>query len=286
MTKKSRHKPIKVKVGMRVTNAPMAGLWGTVLEIIDRRKTAKTVSEKLKAKNSPLSYIVQWDNGRTENVRHKILWFSGDDPGFGRPILKDPKNMKSKSRKNPAHFISSQFQKKRVAEVFEKPAQSFSKMLNDADVYVAVDTHGQVIKFGVPKNQADKETLKKASSKIRAAVEKTLSSSKYTTHFRIHEVLIENWRIRNQPAWNVVFRYDDSSDPRSPYFKRNPIADNDIQECLEALAYLSYHPHHSENYDEHIISALIDEKLYDVDRGVTEKGKAFLRDAGSDDSDM
>lgn len=79
---------------MRVTNAPMAGLWGTVLEVIDRRKIARTISEKLKAKPNPFVYVIQWDNGRTETVRHKVLWFDGDNPGFGRPILRDPKNEK------------------------------------------------------------------------------------------------------------------------------------------------------------------------------------------------
>ena len=89
-----KHEKVKVKVGMRVTNAPMAGLWGTVLEVIDRRKIARTISEKLKAKPNPFVYVIQWDNGRTETVRHKVLWFDGDNPGFGRPILRDPKNEK------------------------------------------------------------------------------------------------------------------------------------------------------------------------------------------------
>jgi hypothetical protein len=86
-----KHQKVKVKVGMRVTNAPMAGLWGTVLEVIDLRKIARTVSEKLKAKPNPFVYLIKWDNGLTETVRHKVLWFGGDNPGFGRPILKDPK---------------------------------------------------------------------------------------------------------------------------------------------------------------------------------------------------
>lgn len=84
---------IRPKVGMRVTNQPMGGQWGTIIEVIDMRKVAKTASEKLNAKNSPFPIIcvVQLDSGKTERWRHgRNVWFVGDDPGFRRPILKDP----------------------------------------------------------------------------------------------------------------------------------------------------------------------------------------------------
>ena len=86
----SKLKKIKVKAGMRVTNAPMNGDWGTVLEVIDMRKAGTSLSARLKAKGRrPFIYVIQWDNGKIERTKQPP-WFPGDDPGFGRPILIDP----------------------------------------------------------------------------------------------------------------------------------------------------------------------------------------------------
>lgn len=90
----SKLKTITPKIGMRVTNAPMGGQWGTVIEVVDMRKFATSRSQKIAAQKSryPLVCVVHLDNGGLERWRHgRNVWFDGDDPGFGRPILKDPK---------------------------------------------------------------------------------------------------------------------------------------------------------------------------------------------------
>lgn len=90
--KTSKHRRVRIKVGTRVTNAPMQGQWGTVIEIKDLSKEAKTLSEKLR--ENPKRYVVLWDNGKVETLRKDRLWFHGDEPGFGRPKLIDPKSKK------------------------------------------------------------------------------------------------------------------------------------------------------------------------------------------------
>jgi hypothetical protein len=82
---------INVVVGTRVTNAPMLGKWGTIVEVYDRRKDPKaSVRIAAKASKRPFTYTVRWDDGTIEKTKGKEFWFHNDNPGFGRPILKDP----------------------------------------------------------------------------------------------------------------------------------------------------------------------------------------------------
>jgi len=85
-------KPVKVKVGMRVCDEPTGQRWGTVTVVKDRRKEAKTASQKILAKrmSHPLLCTIAWDSGRVTTGSSKHLWFEGDDPGFGRKVLVDP----------------------------------------------------------------------------------------------------------------------------------------------------------------------------------------------------
>jgi hypothetical protein len=67
--------------------------------------------------------------------------------------------------------------------------------------------------------------------------------------------------------------------------KKNPLADNDIAECIAALAGLMNHPERSEDVKEHILDALEAEGLWNYETGVSAKGKKFLRDAGVDEDE-
>lgn len=76
------------RVGQRVTKVGFQ-IWGTIVEIID-----KNTFHRLRQYKGPRrwSIHVKWDGcERIEIVNAAYLWREGEDPGFGRRILKDTK---------------------------------------------------------------------------------------------------------------------------------------------------------------------------------------------------
>lgn len=91
-------KPRLPKVGERVCYDLGNRFWGLVIERVDKLEglDPKLPSTKLKrrAMRYPYSYKISPDISPSNvfEVRHVgNLWFDGDNPGFGRAILRDPK---------------------------------------------------------------------------------------------------------------------------------------------------------------------------------------------------
>lgn len=75
--------------------------------------------------------------------------------------------------------------------------------------------------------------------------------------------------------------------PRGGYHRvhKNPIEDRNLAPVLAFLMYLRNFPTWSENVPDRILTILIDEGLYTVDDGVTEKGEKFIEHACSETDD-
>jgi hypothetical protein len=84
----------------------------------------------------------------------------------------------------------------------------------------------------------------------------------------------------------IAYKYERSGKLGPRGGKKNPIEDKDLAECIEALAILSYLPHYTESFDEHILDVLESEGLWAYESGVTDKGKEFLGSVALDHTDF
>lgn len=95
----------------------------------------------------------------------------------------------------------------------------------------------------------------------------------FVDEIRTHHGVDVHFEMQSGLLLVVVTSKDDS--------KKNPIKDDLMAEALAALAGLLRHPERSEDVREEVLDALEAEGYWNVDRGVTEKGRRFLEDVCS-----
>ena len=108
---------------------------------------------------------------------------------------------------------------------------------------------------------------KNLSKKMRPAVSQ-----------KIRKLMREGYNQKQAVAIALNMARKHKLGPRGGY-KKNPIQDRDLAPVIAFLLYLRNFPTWSENVPDRVLSILIDEGLYSIDDGVTEKGEKFIQDS-------
>lgn len=112
--------------------------------------------------------------------------------------------------------------------------------------------------------------IKKLPKKLREAAS-----------LKIKKLIREGYPQKRAVAAALKMASQGKLGPRGGY-KRNPIPDKELWNCLVALAVLSHHPTWTENFSEDVLDALESEGLWNYEEGVTKKGRDFLEGAYPD----